>query len=80
MMELRERVDESAGDAAAIAALQVEAEHERSAALGRLAQIFASISTGSVGAEAARAAWTEMNVVRAFDRVLEQLQREAGGV
>jgi hypothetical protein len=79
MMELRERVDESKEDPASIDALRSEAEGERVAALARLAEAFASDPTGQIGTEAAQAVWIEINVVRAFERMLEQLDREAGG-
>lgn len=79
MMELRERVDESREDPASIDALRSEAEGERVAALARLAEAFASDPTGQIGTEAAQAVWIEINVVRAFERMLEQLDREAGG-
>jgi len=79
MMELRERVDESREDPASIDALRSEAEGERVAALARLAEAFASDPTGQIGTEAAQTVWIEINVVRAFERMREQLDREAGG-
>ena len=80
MMELRERADECAGDAARIAELRSEAESRRDAAVAEMASIFAAAGAGQGAiprADAERVA-AQINIVRAFERMLEQLDREAG--
>jgi DnaJ-domain-containing protein 1 len=79
MMELRESADEARGDLVAVGRLKRHAEREREAALDRIAAAFATQAVGPLDSEAARVVWTEINVARAFERMLEQLDREVGG-
>ena len=79
MMELREQADASSGDPAAVAALRSDAALRREQAVERIACSFEATSGGTVDAVAAQAIRVDLNVVRAFDRMLEQLDREAGG-
>jgi len=78
MMELRERADECVGDAAATARLRGEAASRRDAAIGEIAAIFAASGAGSIARERAMQVAEQISVVRAFERMLEQLDREAG--
>ncbi|MEY3027372.1 MAG: Fe-S protein assembly co-chaperone HscB [Planctomycetota bacterium] len=80
MMELRERADAAAGDAAALRGLRVEAEAMRSDALERIRTAFASVTGERITAEAAAEVACGINVVRSFDRMLEQLDREGGAL
>jgi pyruvate/2-oxoglutarate/acetoin dehydrogenase E1 component len=75
-MELRERADDAAGDEAASAALRAEAVERREAEISRIGTAFAEMADG-VGPIATIATIEEsILVVRAFDRMLEQLARE----
>jgi hypothetical protein len=78
MMELRERADLCAGDAAATAALRDEAVSRRDEAVAEIARLFAHPSAGAMDAGAAREVIAQINVVRAFERMMEQLDREQG--
>jgi molecular chaperone HscB len=78
MMELRERADECAGDAVATARLRDEAASRRDAAVAEIAAIFAGSGAGSIAPEHSGQVAEQINIVRAFERMLEQLDREAG--
>ena len=78
MMELRERADEVAGDAPATGLLRQEAENRRTEAIEEIAGRFDGAQGGQLGVREAQEIRVFMNIVRAFDRVLEQLDREAG--
>ena len=67
MMELRERADEARGESSLLEQLFREARDGRSEALSAISNAFVS------RAQLIRA---KLNVVRAFDRMLEQLNRE----
>lgn len=77
MMELRERADECAGDAARIAELRSEAESRRDGAVAEMGSILSGGGGTIARADAERVA-AQINIVRAFERMLEQLDREAG--
>ena len=79
MMELREQADAASGDAVALASLRSHAREMRNQAIERIALHFESIGGPPLTASVAQAIRVELNVVRAFDRMLEQLDREAGG-
>ena len=79
MMELRERADAASGDAIALASLRSHARETRSEAIERIALHFESVGEPPMTASVAQAIRVELNVVRAFDRMLEQLDREAEG-
>ncbi|MBI1303012.1 MAG: hypothetical protein GC172_04405 [Phycisphaera sp.] len=76
MMELRERADAAAGDSAAIAALRAEAADRREGEIARIAEAFASMKDGAIDAAAIE---DSILVIRAFDRMVEQLAREESG-
>lgn len=85
MMEYRERADAvDASDAEGRHELLSEANGQRDAALSRIAASFVRLVEGggddrsrqSTAADIAR----ELNVVRSFDRMIEQLERERGGI
>jgi len=78
MMELREAADEARGDDVRLDALAAEARARREAALAEIGEAFAAAPT-PIDAAAARRVRVGMNVVRSFDRMLEQLERERGG-
>jgi len=80
MMELREQADAAFGDANAVAVLRKHAQGLRADAIERIAQCFESAGGPPIAASAAQAIRVELNKLRAFDRMLEQLDREAGGV
>jgi hypothetical protein len=79
MMSLREEADAARGDATAVASLRAEAFRRRGDAIERIAREFDSMADGPLAPESAQAVLMELNVIRAFDRMLEQLEREAGG-
>lgn len=79
MMELRERADDARGDSAALAALRAEAEEGRRAALAAISQAFRDCALPRMSCEAAQLVRIQINVLRSFERMLEQLDREAGG-
>lgn len=79
MMELRERADACAGDPAATAELRGEAVARREAALGEIASLLAGAEARSIDETRARRVVGAVNVVRAFDRMIEQLDREQAG-
>ncbi len=74
MMELRERADAAAGDSVAIAALKAEAAGRREGEIARIARAFSTASDGSIDAAVVE---ESILAVRAFDRMIEQLDREA---
>jgi len=84
MMEYRERADAfDASDAEGRHELLRDANGQRDAALARIAVSFGLLVEGggddrsrqSTAADIAR----ELNVIRSFDRMIEQLERERGG-
>lgn len=79
MMDLREQADAARGDADAVASLRAEAVRRRDDAIERIASVFDSAAAAPFATESTQAVLVELNVVRAFDRMLEQLEREAGG-
>ncbi len=84
MMEYRERADAvDASDAAARHELLSEAKGRRDAALSRINASFGRVVDGGADEGARQAAAAdialELNVVRSFDRMIEQLERERGG-
>jgi molecular chaperone HscB len=78
LMEFRERVDAARGDAAAEAAVLAEAREARERSLGRVGDLLDGRGRAEL-AELATAVRAELAVVRAYDRVLEQIAREADG-
>ncbi|MCE2882830.1 MAG: hypothetical protein LW636_10810 [Planctomycetaceae bacterium] len=78
MMELREAADEALGDDARRDALAADARARREAALAEIAEAFAE-APAPLDAVTARRVRVGVNVVRSFDRMLEQLERERGG-
>ena len=79
MMELRERADECAGDPAAVAGLRAEAESRRGAAVAEIATILAGAGGAGIDRACAEQVHAQINVVRAFERMIEQLDRESTG-
>ncbi len=80
VMELRERADDAQGDPLRLHELRNEVVHERTAALARISAAFAKHPDALVAMtpHLAHEIRVQMNVTRAFDRVLEQLDRERG--
>lgn len=76
MLELREGLEEavSGGDAAAIESLSQEAEGRRRETLDRLAALFAGPASASIS----RSIRLELNVLRYFDRLHEELRQATG--
>ncbi|MEY3144100.1 MAG: putative co-chaperone, DnaJ family [Planctomycetota bacterium] len=79
MMELRERADACAGDAEATARLRDEAASRRDAAVAEIARLFADSRSGALDAAVAELVIGRINVIRAFERMMEQLDRESAG-
>lgn len=79
MMELREQADAALGTPEAILSLRAEANRRRGESIERIACAFDSAEKGPMMQDAAQTVLVELNVIRAFDRMLEQLEREAGG-
>lgn len=79
MIDLRERADACAGDAEAMERLRQEARVRRDQAVVRVGGLFASAPAGAIAPERAGEILGEVNVIRAFDRMLEQLDRESSG-
>lgn len=75
MIELREQAD--AESEAGRPALVAEAQRRRAEAIDAVRSIFGTADGEAMSAEEAQAVHTQLNVVRAFDRMLEQLAREA---
>lgn len=78
LMEFRERVDAARGDPSAEADVLAEARDARAQAIGRIGGILDArerTDDASVAAEVR----AELAVVRAYDRVLEQIAREGDG-
>jgi hypothetical protein len=78
MVELRERADELQGDPPRLAELRAEADRRREEAIEGIARTFDGVQSERITTEDAQAVRVLLNVVRAFDRMLEQLDREAG--
>lgn len=78
IMELRERADEAHGDHAATSGLVAEATDRRQVALEAIASVFRAARGRPMEAAEALEIRTQLNVVRSFDRMLEQLAREQG--
>lgn len=79
MMALRERADECAGDAARIEELRADAVARRDAAVAEIASAFARSGAGRIDDDVSRRIAEEIGVVRSFERMIEQLDRELGG-
>jgi hypothetical protein len=79
MMELRERADLCAGDRTATAELRGEAAARRDAALGDIASLLDDADAQRIDEARARRVVGAINVVRAFERMIEQLDREEAG-
>jgi hypothetical protein len=79
MMELRERADACAGDPTATAELRGEAAARRDAALGEIASLLDGAEAQAIDEACARRVVGAINVVRAFERMIEQLDREEAG-
>lgn len=77
LMDLRERVDSCAGDADQSAEIVAETRGAREASLARIATLLDGPGSESIGA-VAESVRGELALVRALDRVLEQLARERG--
>jgi DnaJ-domain-containing protein 1 len=78
MMELRERADECAGDDARTGVLRAEAEVRREDAIVRMAALFAAMTSRRPEAEEVQRIEQEIGMIRAFGRMIEQLDRERG--
>ncbi|MFM7133382.1 MAG: hypothetical protein ACKO0W_03600, partial [Planctomycetota bacterium] len=78
LMDFRERVDAARGDAAAEAEVLAEAREARERSLGRIGGLLDAGGAGDLVAIASEVR-SELAVVRAYDRVLEQIAREGGG-
>lgn len=78
MVELRERADEMRGDPARLSELRAEADRRRAEAIEEIACAFDGVRGDQMELEQAQSVRVLLNVVRAFDRMLEQLDREAG--
>lgn len=78
IMELRERADEVHGDQEATLGLVAEASGRRQAALESIAGVFRAARGRPMEPVEALEIRTQLNVVRSFDRMLEQLARERG--
>ncbi len=78
IMELRECADDVGVDSAERASLSAQVRERRDEELHHLAQAFSSGAGAEIPIEAtvAQRVRTCINVIRAFDRVLEQLERE----
>jgi molecular chaperone HscB len=78
MVELRERADTCAHDGSALAELRAEAVARRDAAITDVTALFAAAPEGALDPACLDRILAELNTIRAFDRMLEQLDREAG--
>jgi DnaJ-domain-containing protein 1 len=78
IMDLRERADEAHGDEQATSELVGEATDRRQAALETIGGVFRAARARPMEAVEALEIRTQLNVVRSFDRMLEQLARERG--
>jgi len=78
MMELRERADGCAGDAARTEELRAEAMSRREAAVAGIAAGFAESGAGAIDEARARRIAEGIGIIRSFDRMVEQLDRELG--
>jgi hypothetical protein len=76
MMELRERADEARGESSLLEPLFREARDGRSEALSAISNAFAGVEPDGCSVSRAQLIRAKLNVVRAFDRMLEQLNRE----
>ena len=79
MMELRERADACGGDPAAIDELRAEAGSRREAAVAEIARLFSVDAAGPLDSGRAEQVIGQINAIRAFDRMIEQLDRESSG-
>ncbi|MFN9126639.1 MAG: iron-sulfur cluster co-chaperone HscB C-terminal domain-containing protein [bacterium] len=79
MMELRERADACGGDPAAIDELRTEAGSRREAAVAEIARLFSVDAAGPLDSGRAEQVIGQINAIRAFDRMIEQLDRESSG-
>ncbi|MFM7261484.1 MAG: hypothetical protein ACKO3W_12860 [bacterium] len=83
MMEYRERADAlDASDVVGRSELLAEAQSLRGASLAKISELFARFGDQApmpdACREAAAAIVRELNVVRSFDRMIEQVERERG--
>ena len=74
MLEVREEVEEAAGDAAATAKWEAWAQAERSEHEARVAALFRrALASNPADTEALRQIRTQLNAWRYIDRMIEQL-------
>ena len=79
MMELRERLDAACGDESVLRELKEEGARLKDSAIADIARAFNEGDNGSVlTPDATHHVWLGMNVLRAAQRMLEQLDRGAG--
>ena len=78
MMDLRERADSCAGDRAATAELRTEATSRRDAAVAEIARLFSVSASLPPDPGVVEQVIGQINVIRAFERMVEQLDRESG--
>lgn len=79
MMELRERLDAACGDESVLRELKEEGVRLKDCAIADIARAFNEGDNGSVlTPDATHQVWLGMNVLRAAQRMLEQLDRGAG--
>lgn len=77
MMELRERADEARGDAQRLAELRAHAEAGKRSALSDISEVFRADRGPQITGESAQLIRSRINVARSFERMIEQLDREA---
>jgi DnaJ-domain-containing protein 1 len=78
MMDLRERADAAVEDHEAAVALREEATARRAEAITAIETLFGQAGTGTdLDRSVAQQIAVQINVVRSFDRMVEQLEREA---
>jgi DnaJ-domain-containing protein 1 len=79
MMELRELADGVRQDPVGAESLRRRARDASAEALERIRGVFARVADAGWTEECAREVWMQLNVLRAFERMLEQLDREGLG-
>lgn len=79
MMELREVADGARQDPTVAGSLRQRAQEATAEALGRIGAAFARGDRGPLAPADAQEIWMQVNVLRAFERMLEQLDREGLG-
>lgn len=80
MMELREVADDARQDPAVAGLLRQRAQEATAEAMGRIGAAFARGERGPLASADAQEIWMQVNVLRAFERMLEQLDREGLGI